>query len=466
MKIFFLIAHFFGIICGVAALWRSRTPQGAAAWVVALLTMPILSIPLFLIFGRNRFYGYIHKRQVQDQETQEKLVEFEKLFKNEVRNHFLRPLISLARKTHQLPFTSRNKVDLLVDGEETYASMIEAIESASQYILFQSYIFQGDETGQRFIDAIIKKSEEGVAVYILFDKIGTRINSRYEKQLSRENIYLGYFRSSQSLFNRFQINFRNHRKVLVIDGKTAFVGGLNIGNEYLGRSKLGYWRDTHLKVFGAGALAAQVSFLKDWNWAKGEILKVSWTPAETTDIAEVMLLHTGPADDFNAESCLFAHLNLINQAKKRIWIATPYFIPPESLTHSLILAAMRGVDVRIMLPQKTDNRILALASTVYIERLLSAGIKFFKFTPGFSHQKVLLCDEISVVGSVNLDNRSFFINFEIMGIVDEREFSSKLEKMLLEDFAKSKELLLTDFKRFTRTRKLLARVVNLLSPML
>ena len=464
MSTYGIIAAFFyvmGIICSILALWRSRTPQGASAWVVGLISFPFISVPLFLIFGRNKFQGYVEERKEFDQSAKQEIEEISKIFSEEItppKN--LELLAKVVNPNSQPAFLGHNQIALLVNGEETYESMLSEIENAKKYILLQVYIFRTDAIGKRFTDLLIKKSRQGVAVYFLCDKVGTRLKNTFVKELEKAGIAINLFTSWKNWDSYLQINFRNHRKLLVVDGKTAFVGGHNIGDDYLDR-----WRDTHVKITGPSALAAQLSFLKDWHWAKDIILDLDWDISRVEVGDPLMVLHSGPADD--KETTLLAHLSLIKTAKKRIWLASPYFIPSEGLSNALNLAALQGIEVKILIPSYTDNLLVSYASEVYVEKLCQTGVKFYKYLPGFLHQKVILIDdEVAAVGSANLDPRSLFINFEITAFSSSEKFIREMEAMLNSDFINSKEITKQDLAQRTFGRKLLSRAANLVAPML
>jgi cardiolipin synthase A/B len=241
--------------------------------------------------------------------------------------------------------------------------------------------------------------------------------------------------------NRFQLNFRNHRKILVVDGKRGFLGGLNVGDEYLGEhSKLTPWRDTHMEWRGPVVKCLQVPFAEDWRWATGELLdQLDWEirPDDVAGEVEALCLATGPADPF--ETCAMGFLTLINGARERIWIATPYFVPDNTIVTALQLAAMRGVEVRVILPDLSDSYLIHLSSFSYLKELEDAGVRFYRYEKGFLHQKVMLIDEtLSAIGSANLDNRSFRLNFEVIGIVSDTAFNAEVSRMLEADFANSR----------------------------
>jgi cardiolipin synthase len=468
LTLLIVLAYLVGVLCAVLALWRSRTPQGATAWVVGLISSPFVLLPLFVVFGRSKFQGYVHQRRELDKQARGKLPNAEQLrLLQTTPADKLFAIASLTDASSQPGFTNTNDVELLINAERAYPRMLEAIKTAKHSILFQFYIFREDAIGNEFAKLLMKKASEGVKVYFLCDNIGSRLNSKFIKKLEAHGISVRLFRSWKVWNSQVQVNFRNHRKVLVVDGSVAFVGGINIGDDYLGRCKdIGPWRDTHLRMTGPAALATQVSFTKDWYWVTGEIPDVSWTPHPTPSKgAEVLVLHTGPADE--KEICLLAHIGLINTAIRRVWIATPYFVLPEGLANALILASLRGVDVQVLLPSYSDSRLVMYASEVYVEKLLAAGIKFSKYLPGFLHQKVMLVDDdIGVVGSINLDSRSIFINFEIMAIVHDETFALSLADMLEDDFRQSQPVTLESLQKRSLRRQLTCRAANLMAPVL
>jgi cardiolipin synthase len=240
--------------------------------------------------------------------------------------------------------------------------------------------------------------------------------------------------------NRFQLNFRNHRKILVVDGKRGFLGGLNVGDEYVGKDpRLSPWRDTHMEWRGPIVKALQVPFAEDWRWATGELLdELDWEirPEDAAGEMEALCLATGPADPF--ETCAMGFLTLIDGARDRIWLASPYFVPDNKIVTALQLAAMRGVDVRVILPGLSDNTLVYLSSFSYLKELEDAGVKFYRYQKGFLHQKAMIVDDsLSVIGSANLDNRSFRLNFEVIGIVSDEAFNKEVSQMLKADLANS-----------------------------
>lgn len=457
-----------GFVLTVLALWRSRTPQGATAWIIGLISFPFVAIPLFLVFGRNKFNTYVSRRKLLDKYAEDAVFIKEKSDTHNAKmpDEF-KDLEAIIKQTHDSKFLKNNDVEILINGQDTYDKMFEAIENAKEYILFQFYIIQNDKTGRRFKDLLIKKAKQGVKVYFLYDSIGSWLTNRFIKSMEKAGVEVCPFKSKKLLWtNKFQINFRNHRKLIVIDGHSAFIGGFNIGNEYLGKSKLGFWRDTHLLIQGPAATFSQVSFVKDWYWANQEIPKLNWSNEYTSKTDKnICVLHTGPADKFDI--CQLTHIALVNMCKDRLIITTPYFVPSESFLNALTMAALKGRDITIILPSKNDNRVVQAAEKVYIERLIAVGVKFYKYKNGFMHQKVMLIDDhTSVIGSANLDSRSFFINFEIFAIMNDKNISKEVEDMLMEDLKSCDRYDSTDLKKRYLVEKVLSRAANLFSPML
>lgn len=462
-----VLTYLTGILCAVFALWRSRTPQGAAAWAVALVTIPFFTVPFFLILGRNKFYGYVKSRKHLDEEAQRELDEVRQIAAAVVEPEpGFQALQELSRLTKQPGYTDGNSLELLIDGEATFDAIYRAIEGARHSVLFQFYIYRDDKLGNRFAELLRRKAREGVRVYFLYDGVGTKLKPSFLKKFEAAGVHYAEFRGMKYWTSRVQVNFRNHRKIVVVDGRIAFTGGFNVGDDYLGEyPDIGPWRDTHVRIEGPAALSAQLCFVKDWFWAEEKLPDLDWAPQRSEKNCRALLLATGPADD--NEPCLLAHLDLIRNAQKRLWIANPYFVPPESLIHALELAVLRGVDVRILVPSYTDNKWISWASETSQERALAAKLDLRSYQPGFLHEKVVLVDDRAVaIGSVNLDSRSFFINFEATLIAHDPDLVRATERMLEHDFARAKVLKYEDFAARGLLRQIRSRAVNLLSPML
>jgi cardiolipin synthase len=361
-----------------------------------------------------------------------------------------------------------NKTRLLIDGRDTFRSIFEGIESAEQYILVQFFIVKDDAVGRELQSKLIQKAKEKVRVYFLYDEIGShQLPQSYLRDMQIAGVVTSAFHSTKGKTNRFQLNFRNHRKIVVVDGKIAYVGGHNVGDEYMGRHpEFGPWRDTHVRVAGPVVQTIQFCFIEDWYWATKGIPALNWELNRATDGHEdALMIASGPAD--RLETCGLMFVQAINGASKRIWIASPYFVPDLQTLSALKLAVLRGVDVRIILPEKADHRTVYLASFTYYQNTLPLGIKLYRYTAGFMHQKVFLVDSsCAAVGTANLDNRSFRLNFEITLLNYNPGFIKEVETMLTKDFSCSRPVTMQEYNQRSFFFKLAARSARLLAPIL
>jgi cardiolipin synthase len=463
------IIEVLGILAAMHAVMNTRTSQGAVAWAVALVTLPFVTLFLYAIFGRNKFHGYVRMRSRQDAAIHH----FCDDFRNEARaKELIRPakteadraLVQLA----DLPPVGYNQSELLIDGEATFGRLFEAIAAARSYVLVQFYIIKDDGLGRDLKDHLVRKARAGVRVYFLYDEIGSyKLTGRYLNELRQAGVHVAPFHSTRGKTNHFQLNFRNHRKVVVIDGETAFVGGHNVGDEYVSRNpQRGRWRDTHVRIQGPVVEAVQFCFVEDWHWATNAIPDLNWELKPSPGGAEeALLIASGPADAL--ETCGLMFAQAINMAQERFWIASPYFVPDLQILGALKLAVLRGVDVRILLPAKPDHRTVHLATVSYYPNTLPAGIKLYRYTAGFLHQKVFLVDRhCAAVGTANLDNRSFRLNFELTYLNYDATFVRAVEAMLTEDFAHSRLVALSEYTERNFGFRLLSRTARLLAPIL
>jgi cardiolipin synthase len=461
------LIHGLGILHAVHAVLKVRSPQGAIAWALALISFPYAAIPLYWIFGRAKFIGYRHARAELDtplgrvgREASAALTPW---------RADLPPDALLGAPRHLLTFflaTGGNAVALLRNGAETFPALFEAIENAGQYLLVQFFIVRDDRIGRELTQRLAARARAGVRVFFLFDEVGCHALPRaFFNELRAAGARVEPFRTTRGRGNRFQLNFRNHRKLLIADGRLALTGGLNAGVEYNGETaRFGAWRDTHARVSGPAVQALQMSFVEDWHWATTGILTLNWQPAPVSDRGmTVQVLASGPADEFDV--CALMFMRLINSARRRLWLASPYFVPDPAVMTALQLAAVRGVDVRVLLPARPDYQLPYLSSFSYYDALAQAGIAVYRYTPGFLHQKVVLVDdELAAVGSINVDYRSFHLNFELALLVADPGFAREVGVMLECDFARSRRVDLTEYARRPWWFKAEVRVARLLSP--
>lgn len=468
IPLFYVLA----IAVSVHVLLTARSPQTALAWIISFLTFPYISLLLYFFFGRNRFWAYAEAMQKNRKWLAREL---EPLYK-EINGYVINlppPLLSLQhsfKKIYPISFTTGNRVTLLIDGQSTYKTILKAIEDAKAYILFQFYIIRNDPIGLLFEKKLIEKAQEGLKIYFLHDEWGTRgLSKSYLNRLKKAGVLVASFRDAKRDWRSYmEINFRNHRKIVVIDGEIAFTGGLNIGEEYLGhKKKLGPWRDTHVALKGPALQSAQISFFIDWYWATRTALKkLRWIPSvpEAGNQA-VLVLPTGPDHPLQTGTVLL--IQLINLAQKRLWMASAYFVPDATIIKALQLAVLRGVEVRILLPDCADHWIVYLCSFSYYEELRNSGIQLFRYKKGFLHEKIVLIDHsLASVGTLNLDNRSLYINFEITVLVAEHEFVNQVEAMLKHDFSNANPVDFNVCENWSYPFKIFIRFIRLLAPLL
>jgi len=466
-----IIALFYvlGILSAVNAIMHARTSQGAIAWALSLITIPMLSVPAYWVFGRRKFEGYIVARKSGSDLTEHIPGELREKFAPYISNYGdSHPEIRAAEKLALIPLMNGNDCELLIDGEATFNSIFDGIEKAENYILVQFYIVHSDALGNELKSRLIAKASQGLRVYFLYDELGSMgLPSEYIDELRQANVKIAPFNTRKGKRNRFQLNFRNHRKIVVVDGKTAWIGGHNVGDEYLGKDpKIGKWRDTHVKIEGPAALAAQLSFMEDYHWAANDLPEMSWSPAasEHSD-TPVLIMPSGPADEYETALLMFVHI--INSTKHRIWISSPYFVPDESIMSALTLARLRGVDIRIIIPEMPDNKLMYFAAYDYFDELSECGIKFYRYQDGFTHEKVVLADDsLSAIGTANFDNRSFRLNFEITALIGDPDFTRQTEKMFKDGFASSRRMQGGDYDNKPFWFKFTVRVCRLMSPVL
>lgn len=467
--IIFVTFHVLGLLSAVDAVMNTRTSQGAIAWGVSLVAFPYVAVPAYWILGRSRFKGYVTARRTGDAKLQVlglTVGDSARAYyvpESELRN------VEAGRAAQSLagmPFLTGNSAQLLIDGDATFASIIDGIDAANDYILFQFFIVHDDDIGRLVKEHLLAKAKEGVRVYFLYDEVGSHdLPKSYKDELRAAGAEVFDFHTRKGPGNRFQINFRNHRKVVVVDGHTTWIGGHNVGDEYLGRDpEFGHWRDTHVKIVGPAALAAQLSFVEDWHWATGNVLELNWTPVAAADgDMQVLILPSGPADRLETATLMFTHA--INTAKNRLWIASPYFVPDEGIINALQLAGLRGVDVRILIPDKPDHFLVYMAAFSYLNETSETGVKFYRYLDGFLHEKAMIIDDLAVaIGTANFDNRSFRLNFEITAILGGEEFIGEVEQMFLADFAKSREMASDEYDAKPWYFKLGVKLARLTAP--
>ncbi|TRO30365.1 cardiolipin synthase [Pseudomonas putida] len=465
------LIHLLGIVAALHALFTVRTAQGAIAWAMPLLFIPYLTLIPYLIFGARSFYAYIKARRQANQEMHVAMANLnwrpwveEALTARESESYAaLRAMPNLGR----MPCLANNQVKLLINGKATFDAIFAAIEKARDVVLVQFFIIHDDTLGKALQQLLLRKAAEGVQVFVLYDRVGSHaLPASYSQMLRDGGVQIHAFATRRGWFNRFQVNFRNHRKIVVVDGLLGFIGGHNVGDEYLGEHpQLSPWRDTHVQISGPVLACLQESFAEDWYWATRQLPPLILPDTYPDNGVLCQALASGPADP--QETCSLFFLEAIHSATRRVWITSPYFIPDEAAFAALRLAVLRGVDVRVLIPSRPDHRIVYAASSLFAFEAVRAGVRMFRYQPGFLHQKVVLVDDdVSAIGSANLDNRSFRLNFEITLLTVDRGFADQVEHMLHEDFEHAREITAEDTQDTHRLQQLGMRIARLISPIL
>lgn len=367
------------------------------------------------------------------------------------------------------PLTRDNTVKLLINGEEKFPELMDCLKKAKHHIHMEYYIYEQDEIGTAIIEILISKAKEGVQVRFIYDDFGSpSIKKKIENRMREAGIEVYPFSKVLFYLLANRINYRNHRKIVVIDGCTGFVGGINVSNKYINNKKGRlYWRDTHLRIDGPGVYYLQYLFITDWNFCSSKKLK-----PQDVHFAEVIankenvyvqIVGSGP--DSIQPSILFSVLQAIYLAKEEILVTTPYFIPGDSLLFALRIAALSGLSVKLLVPGKCDSRLVNAASKANYEDLLQAGVEIYLYEKGFVHAKTLVTDSrLSIIGTANMDHRSFELNFEVNAIIYDAEFAKKLRKVFFDDLEHAEKLNAKRWYKRSKLTQLPEKLARLLSP--
>lgn len=495
---FFRSLYIITIYFAVRVLFDRRTPAATIGWILLLFSVPIVGIPLFLLIGESRLQGYIKRKKRRNKRFRHYAKSFETRFRAALptapidtaipsANHILAMRFKKLFHAHgPVSDPYYNDVSLLDDGQKAFQQIFSAIESAQAYIFVQYYILRSDRLGIELKDLLINKARRGVPVFVLVDDMGSFwLSKEYIADLKRAGVKVASFLPVTKIRRGIQINFRNHRKLVVVDGRIAFTGGLNVGDEYAGRTKGAYWRDTHVMVQGPAVAQLQEIFFQDWFFAADKridikpILRLAETVLATDSSslvhyprpmipvhqATVQVVPSGPADEWYTNVLLF--MELMNTARERLWIASPYFVPDAALERALELAILRGVDVRVMIPKESDHPVVQWVSYYHAGQIKRRGADVYLYQRGFMHQKVLLVDNlISCIGTTNFDNRAMYLNFETSLVIHDEKFNSEVASMLMQDFAASHRLQQEDLDGESTWVKLRGNLARLFSPLL
>ncbi len=446
---------------------ENRNPVKSLAWVTVLLVVPIVGLALYILFGRS-----IKNKRLISKRNRRKLKRHETARAFDPSRHNLSDesvqQIKLGQSLMSSPYYDGNSVELFNNGTDKFERLLADIASARKFIYLQYYILLDDKIGSRIADALIERARAGVRIKIIYDHVGSIKTSRkYFRRLAEAGIEVYPFFKVTFPFLGSRINWRNHRKIVIIDSKIGYIGGMNIADRYVDGGESGVWRDAHLRISGPILRSLNHAFAYDWN-LMGRPVPDEFNPAEietSPDNVGMQLVTAGPNGQWSNIALIF--LKAIGNAKRRVYLQTPYFLPTEGLLRALQAAALSKIDVRIMIPRHPDSMLLRYASRSYVKECLQAGIKIYFYEKGMLHSKLLIVDdEFTTVGSTNFDFRSFEHNFESNLFVYSKEFNAILTEQFLRDQNDSTRILPYDWANRPLPSKIKESLMRPLAPIL
>lgn len=450
-----------GILFALHALCRPHSPQGTIAWILGLTLLPLITIPLYLILGAARIHRHTTSRH-----SRESIQSF-------LKSHHAwsqpetRLSRTLTRCTGYAPCPG-NDIRILHDGNETYRDMLQAIRGAQHSILVQFFIIRNDRVGNTLRKVLEERARAGVKVYVIYDEVGSiKLPPGYLRSLRHAGAHVSSVNGKRFwLSSILRANYRNHRKLVVIDSRRAYLGSLNVGLEYTRARHRPYWRDTFIHLQGPIVTQCLLSFADDWKRATGKNITPLASPQPEHGSCVCQLIPSGP-EDGPLNNWQLTLLETAAAARERLWLASPYFVPDEAVKSALCAAAMRGVDVRILIPRKGDNYAAQLAMLTYIPPMLAAGIRMLAYTPGFLHEKICVADsDTSSIGTANLDERSLRLNFELTLLMQDETATAQVAAMLEQDMQQATPVTHADWYKRALLVRMLARCCRLLAPAL
>ena len=472
------------IYFSISLILKKNDPIRTLSWVIIIIVLPYIGLILFLLFGRNFRKEKIFNRKgaadlkVWNEMCREELKEIVDEGKlPEELEPFRKLIIHNIQASHSL-LTINDETGILFSGKDALDSMYNAIAQAKEHIHLQSYIIVDDIIGNKFKELLIKKAKEGVEVRVIYDSVGCwSLSDDYIQEMKEAGIEILEFSKTRFLFPTTKINYRNHRKILVVDGKVGFLGGVNIADRYYSGGSFEEWRDTHIMLKGEAVHSLQASFLLDRFFIIHKNLRKRKKYYPEVNISQpnydidssnpyyAQIISSGPDSDWSAiMQCYFL---AITQAKRSIFIVTPYFTPSESILNAIKITSLAGVEISIMLPERSDTKLTHWGTMSYISELLKANVKIYLFKKGFNHSKVLSIDgEFCIIGSANMDNRSFEHNFEITSVIYSRESAQIIEKQFVKDMSRCYLITESKWKKRSKSHKIKESIARLGSPLL
>ena len=467
------------LVC-IRIIYDTRSASKTLAYLLMAIFVPFAGMIFYFLFGINYRKRIIYsKKLIADEKKLSEL--HDRIVSSTVNNLKMHSdemsvgegLVNLLLHDNLSPLTNGNNAKLLINGEDKFQEVINALKSAKDHIHMEYYIYENDLIGNLIKDLLIEKAREGISVRFIYDDFGSRqIRKKLVKELKEGGVEAYPFNRVRLLLFANRINYRNHRKIIVIDGKTGFTGGINISDRYINNGKTKnkvYWRDTHLRIDGPGIFILQHIFLCDWNFCSGQKVEAERKYFNTTPIPDgdvrIQIAASGP--DSPNSTIMLSLLKAITMAKKEVLITTPYFIPGGSILDGLTMAALSGVSVKLLVPGITDSVIVNKAARSYYGELLAAGVEIYIYRKGFIHAKTMVIDNfVSIIGTTNLNHRSFNLDFEVNANIYDAAFSEKLSKVLYADLRDAEKINIERWKTRPAYLKLVERLARLLSPVM
>ena len=471
------VAYIFAMLMIVLlVMLENRSPLKAIPWMLVLLFVPVLGVIFYVFFGQNlRKEKIIRRKGLKNHDLISKMAysQSHKLADGVMDDmpgikHY-KKIIQLFLNNSSSILTVGNRVDVLNNGQAAFDAILSALSSAKKFIHLQYYIFDEDEIGNRILDMLKEKAARGVEVRMIVDDVGSwELKRAFFKKMQRYGIEAFSFLTVRFPSLTSKVNYRNHRKIVIVDGEVGFLGGINVADRYIkGNPSYGIWRDMHTRISGDAVNALQSVFLIDWYFvSQKDIADMKYFPhKEPEGDQAVQIVTCGPDSDWPA--IMMGYNQAISNAKKYVYITTPYFMPSENILMALKASALGGVDVRILIPEKSDAYFTALCTNSYIKEMLLAGVKFYFFLPGFLHSKMMVIDDtLSTIGSTNMDFRSFEQNFEVNAFIYDEQKSLEIKAYFMDDLAHSRLINIDEWRKRPRWQKAKESFARLFSPLL
>ncbi|MDR1666771.1 MAG: cardiolipin synthase [Bacteroidales bacterium] len=474
LKLFYLITSVFVVILVVQ---QRGDPLKTIAWLMVIVFLPVVGIAIYFFVGKNyRKEKIFSRKELSDSRQIKLLTHYQPAIATEISQWTgealddKKPIMRMLYNSEKVLLTEYNKVKILFNGKETFSTIIEALEQATDHIHLEYYIIEDDIIGNTIRKILIRKAQSGVEVRVIYDDIGCwSLSKSYVRSLKNAGVRIFPFMPVRLPFLTRKINHRNHRKIIVTDGKIGFVGGLNIADRYIsGSDELGPWRDTHLKIEGEAVYSLQSIFLLDWFFASKRNIHHHdkyFPPCSCTERHLMQIVASGPDSDW--ASIMQTYFLAIATAKSSIYISTPYFLPNESILTAICSASLSGVDVRLLLPKRSDSKLVMWGSYSYIGKLLDAGIKVYLYEKGFSHSKLMIIDDVFCsVGTANMDIRSFDQNFEVNALIYDQRITIAMRNIFMNDIKGLKNICIKEWAQRSGWVEFRESVARLFTPLL